>query len=232
MTTTCALVAPLRDGMSCRRETWFWHRTNDYTVHVAPRCALIDREWHGPPLHYTISRATEDEKSGDSLFGVFGSFFWALRPPIIISFGTLLYGDRCIFRGVPLVLSGCSFEGGGTNNPTGRGARARAPLCIVDTHHPHQTKQRRSSIRYHSATFSLSLHTSLQEVMVFSRRSWSTLAAAALTGSTTSVSANFEAGTITSVTPDASVYDTRSTLPYGCPPAGCVAANTRVSAER
>ncbi|CAM9557128.1 unnamed protein product [Hapterophycus canaliculatus] len=36
-----------------------------------------------------------------------------------------------------------------------------------------------------------------------------------------------EAGTITTVTVDAPVYDTRSSAPYGCPPAGCVGANTR-----
>eukprot|EP00752_Nemacystus_decipiens_P006549 g5897.t1 len=63
--------------------------------------------------------------------------------------------------------------------------------------------------------------------MVLSRRSWSKLAAAALAGSAQVINANFEAGTITSVTPDASAFDTRSTLPYGCPPDGCVAANTR-----
>ena len=81
------------DGMSCRRETWFWHRTNDYMMCSNTRvyvCALIDREWHGPPLVYTlrptwitvgqldISRATE--KSGDSLFGVFGSFWRTVYP--------------------------------------------------------------------------------------------------------------------------------------------------------
>lgn len=93
MSTTCALVAPLRDRMSCRRETWFWHRTNDYMMCSNTRvyvCALIDREWHGPPLVYTlrptwitvgqldISRATE--KSGDSLFGVLGSFWRTVYP--------------------------------------------------------------------------------------------------------------------------------------------------------
>lgn len=66
--------------------------------------------------------------------------------------------------------------------------------------------------------------------MVLSRHSWAMLAAVA-SSRAVNVNANFEAGTITSVTADAPVFDTRSTLPYGCPPAGCVASNTRVSAQ-
>ncbi|CAB1119192.1 unnamed protein product [Ectocarpus sp. CCAP 1310/34] len=61
--------------------------------------------------------------------------------------------------------------------------------------------------------------------MVLPRRSWATLAAAVASSRT--VYGNYEAGTVMSVTPEASVFDTRSTLPYGCPPDGCVAANTR-----
>ncbi|CAN0546437.1 unnamed protein product, partial [Ectocarpus sp. 12 AP-2014] len=36
-----------------------------------------------------------------------------------------------------------------------------------------------------------------------------------------------DAGTLTGVTTEAPVFDDRATLPYGCPPAGCVGANTR-----
>ncbi|CAM9225364.1 unnamed protein product, partial [Scytosiphon promiscuus] len=36
-----------------------------------------------------------------------------------------------------------------------------------------------------------------------------------------------EAGSVTVVSVDAPVYDTRSSAPYGCSPAGCVGANTR-----
>eukprot|EP00903_Cladosiphon_okamuranus_P021656 g19910.t1 len=61
--------------------------------------------------------------------------------------------------------------------------------------------------------------------MVFSRRSWWTLGAAFANFELGL--ANFEAGTTTSVTPDAPVYDARTTVTYGCPPAGCVGANTR-----
>ncbi|CAM9991574.1 unnamed protein product [Ectocarpus fasciculatus] len=62
--------------------------------------------------------------------------------------------------------------------------------------------------------------------MVLLRRYWATLAAA-LTTSSRAVYGNYEAGTVMSVTPEASAFDTRSTLPSGCPPDGCVAANTR-----
>ena len=38
-----------------------------------------------------------------------------------------------------------------------------------------------------------------------------------------------EAGTIVGVSVDAPVFDTRSSAPYGCLPAGCLGGNTRVS---
>ena len=66
--------------------------------------------------------------------------------------------------------------------------------------------------------------------MAFSRRSivaLSLLASASLTADAAMV----DAGTLVGVSVDSPYYDTRSSLPYGCPPAGCVAANTRVSAS-
>ena len=42
-------------------------------------------------------------------------------------------------------------------------------------------------------------------------------------------SVTIEARAVTSVSVDAPIFDERSTAPYGCPPAGCVGENTRVS---
>lgn len=66
--------------------------------------------------------------------------------------------------------------------------------------------------------------------MALSRCSLATLsilASALLTAEALTV----EAGTIVGVSVDASVFDTRSSAPYGCPPAGCLGENTRVSAS-
>lgn len=66
--------------------------------------------------------------------------------------------------------------------------------------------------------------------MALSRRSLVTLsmlAGASLTAEALTV----EAGTIVGVSVDAPVFDLRSSAPYGCPPAGCLGDNTRVSAS-
>lgn len=99
-----------------------------------------------------------------------------------------------------------------------------SPLCS-DTHYPHPPAPRATKKR-HTTSHCPPLSLARKEAMV--RRSWSTLAAAWFSA-TGVANANFEASTITTVTPEASAFDTRSTLPYGCPPDGCVAANTRVS---
>lgn len=97
---------------------------------------------------------------------------------------------------------------------------------VKQTPHPHTHCTTRQHTKAHD--IALSLARARKETMVLSRRSWATLAAAI--ASSRAVYGNYEAGTVMSVTPEAAVFDTRSTLPYGCPPDGCVAANTRVSA--
>lgn len=71
---------------------------------------------------------------------------------------------------------------------------------------------------------------SREELMALSRRSLATLSMLA-SASLTAEALTVEAGTIVGVSVDAPVYDTRSSAPYGCPPAGCLGDNTRVSAS-
>lgn len=67
--------------------------------------------------------------------------------------------------------------------------------------------------------------------MALSRRSLATLVSMLASASLTAEALTVEAGTIVGVSVDAPVFDTRSSLPYGCPPAGCLGDNTRVSAS-
>ncbi|CBJ29586.1 Likely pseudogene [Ectocarpus siliculosus] len=57
-------------------------------------------------------------------------------------------------------------------------------------------------------------------------RSWAALAAA-VAGACVADAAIVDAGTLTGVTTEALVFDDRANLPSGCPPVGCVGANTR-----
>lgn len=69
-----------------------------------------------------------------------------------------------------------------------------------------------------------------KDPMALSRRSLATLSMLASALSTAEALA-VEAGTIVGVSVDAPVFDTRTSAPYGCPPAGCLGDNTRVSAS-
>lgn len=67
---------------------------------------------------------------------------------------------------------------------------------------------------------------SCSRVVMTLSHSWAALAAAVVAGACVADAAIVDAGSVTGVTTAAPVFDDCAILPYGCPPAGCVGANT------